>query len=385
MGRPVHLRDGIHPGSMAMTGNIRKKTQRTICFITVILALLGTNTFALQEEKISTLSDYLYNKDLQKYKEIQAATDNQKKIDLATAFLKERPISRVLLYVATEYMTAASKIAGNNSNSLIKMGEALWNLVPTDQKINAEAKDIPVGLEEFKKEQLQKTRILILEQIAGAYYKTQNYAKAAEYVERIDAINPSAKTAQSLFDIYGKLGNEDKRISYGKKVLERASMKSPEGYGMALQLADIYLKKQDASSVNAAIQLFTKVMDVYGNSVPPNVRASEWDKTRIFAYTLMAKDAYSKNDFAKAEKMFQTVLSFNDKLDEPYYYLGMCKWKEKDQPTAIVYFARCAVLNKDYAAKANKYLQDLYKATYPNDPDGLKDVIAKAKTALGIS
>ena len=368
-----------------MTGNIRKKTQRTICFITVILALLGTNAFALQEEKISTLSDYLYNKDLQKYKEIQAATDNQKKIDLATAFLKERPISRVLLYVATEYMTAASKIAGNNSNSLIKMGEALWNLVPTDQKINAEAKDIPVGLEEFKKEQLQKTRILILEQIAGAYYKTQNYAKAAEYVERIDAINPSAKTAQSLFDIYGKLGNEDKRISYGKKVLERASMKSPEGYGMALQLADIYLKKQDASSVNAAIQLFTKVMDVYGNSVPPNVRASEWDKTRIFAYTLMAKDAYSKNDFAKAEKMFQTVLSFNDKLDEPYYYLGMCKWKEKDQPTAIVYFARCAVLNKDYAAKANKYLQDLYKATYPNDPDGLKDVIAKAKTALGIS
>jgi hypothetical protein len=43
------------------------------------------------------------------------------------------------------------------------------------------------------------------------------------------------------------------------------------------------------------------------------------------------------------------------------------------------------VLNKDYAAKANEYLQDLYKATYPNDPDGLKDVIAKAKTALGIS
>jgi tetratricopeptide (TPR) repeat protein len=368
-----------------MTGNIRKKTQRTIGFITVILVLFGANTFALQEEKISTLSDYLYKKDLQKYKEIQAAANNQKKIDLATAFLKERPISRVLLYVATEYMTAASKIAGNNPDSLISMGETLWKLVPTDQKINAEAKDIPLGLEEFKKEQLQKTRILVLEQIAAAYYKKQNYAKAAEYVERVDAINPDVKSAQSLFDIYGKLGNEDKRISYGKKVLERTSMRNPEGYGMALQLANIYLKKQDANSVNAAIQLFSKVMDVYGNSVPPNVRESEWDKTRIFAYTLMAKDAYAKNNFANAEKMFQMVLSFDSRLDEPYYYLGMCKWKVKDQPAAIVYFARCAVLNKDYAAKANDYLQQLYKATYPNDPDGLKDVIAKAKTALGIS
>jgi tetratricopeptide (TPR) repeat protein len=364
-----------------MIGNTQKKKQIAIGLMTVMLVLLGTNAFALQEEKISTLSDYLYKKDLVKFKEIQAATSSQKKIELATAFLKERPISRVLLYVATEYMAAA----GNNPDSLISKGEELWKLVPTDQKINAEAKDIPVGLEEFKKEQLQKTRILILEQIAGAYYKKQDYAKAAEYVERVDAIDPAVKTAQSLFDIYGKLGNEAKRISAGKKVMERASMKSPEGYGMALQLADIYLKKQDANSVNAAIQLFAKVMDVYGNSVPPNVRESEWNKTRIFAYTLMAKDAYSKNDLAKAEKMFQMVLSYDSRLDEPYYYLGMCKWKGKDQPAAIVYFARCAVLNKSYAAKANGYLEQLYKATYPNEPEGLKDVIAKAKTALGIS
>ena len=34
--------------------------------------------------------------------------------------------------------------------------------------------------------------------------------------------------------------------------------------------------------------------------------------------------------------------------------------------------------------KANEYLEQLYKATYPNEPDGLKDVIAKAKTDLGI-
>lgn len=360
----------------------QKRKQRAVGLITLLLVLLGANAFALQEEKISTLSDYLYKKDLQQYKEIQAATDSQKKIDLATAFLKERPISRILLYAATEYMAGASKIAGKDWDRLIAMEETLWNLVPTDQKINAEAKDIPVGLEEFKKEQLLPTRALILKQIAAAYYEKKNYAKAAEYAERADAITPDVKMAGLLFDIYGKMGDDDKRINYGKRILERTSMKGPEAYATALQLADIYIKKQD---MNAAVQLFTKLMDVYGNSVPPNVRPSEWDKTRIFAYTLMAKDAYSKNNFEKAEKMFQTVLSFNTKLDEPYYYLGMCRWKGKDQPAAIVYFARCSVLNKDYAARATKYLEELYKATYPNKPEGLKDVIAKAKADLGIS
>jgi hypothetical protein len=125
-------------------------------------------------------------------------------------------------------------------------------------------------------------------------------------------------------------------------------------------------------------------MNVYGNSVPPNIPEANWNQTRIFAYSLMARDAYSKDDFAKAEKLFQTVLSFDSRLDEPYYYLGMCKWKAKDQPAAIVYFARSAVLNKDYADRANKYLEQLYKATYPNEPDGLQDVKDKAKADLGL-
>ncbi|MEJ2247697.1 MAG: hypothetical protein P8Y80_16725 [Acidobacteriota bacterium] len=312
-----------------------------------------------KEEKISTLSDYLYKKDLEKFKEIQAVTDNQKKAKLIEDFLKERPISRVLFYASTEYM----KIAGGNPDRVISMAEKLRGLIPTDRAINAEAKDIPVGLEEFKKEHLLPARSLVLKQLAAAYYQKKNLPKAAELAEQANATAPEKALTQMLFGIYKELGNEAKVISYGKKMISQFTLQKQEGYTAALQLADIYIKKQDT---NSAIDMFTQLMNVYGN-------------------TFMAKDAYSKDDYAKAEKMFQTVLSYDPRLDEPYYFLGMCKWKGKDQPAAIVYFARCAVLNKDYAAKANGYLEQLYKATYPNDPEGLKDVIAKAKTDLGIS
>ncbi|MBN2321843.1 MAG: hypothetical protein JXR49_22385 [Acidobacteria bacterium] len=361
-----------------MTGTTQKKAKRVIGLITVTLVLLGVNAFAFQGG-ISPLSDYMYKKDYQKYEDIRKETDTQKRADLLVAFLKERPISRVLNYVATDYIACISKLANNDAARKISMQEALWDLVPTDQEIKAA--EIPVGVEEFRKTHLIPTRKLILTSMAAGYYQTNNFAKAAELAEQAYAIAPDKTLVQTLFDIYNKLKNEDKIIAYGKKMLDAFPMSQPQGYATALQLAQIYLQKQNIAE---ATRLFTKLMDVYGNSVPPNITEANWNTTRIFAYTLMAKDAYSKNDYAKAEKLFQTVLSFNSRLDEPYYYLGMCKWKTKDQPAAIVYFARCSVLKKDYADRASKYLEDLYKATYPNEPDGLQDVIDKAKSDLSL-
>jgi len=378
-----------------MTGNTRKTTLGIISILTILLlALWGTNVFALQEEpeeegevapppagsqKISPLSDYMYKKDYQKYEEISKEANVQKRADLLVAFLKERPISRVLLYVAQDYVACIGKIAGSDNAKKISMLEALSELVPTDQEIKAA--EIPVGVDEFRKTHLIPTRKLILTSMAAGYYQLKNYAEAAKLAERAYAISPDKKLVQTLYDIYTQQKNEEKMVSYGKKMLDAFPMSQPEGYTTALQLADIYIKKQD---VNAAIDLFTKLMNVYGNSVPPNIPEANWNQTRIFAYSLMARDAYSKNNYAKAEKLFQTVLSFNSRLDEPYYYLGMCKWKTKDQPSAIVYFARCAVLKKDYAARANKYLEDLYKATYPNEPEGLPKVLDQARTDLGL-
>lgn len=362
-----------------MTRNSRKKAQKLIGLITVILVLVGMNAFAFQG-KISPLSDYLYNKDYQKYEEIKKETDVQKRADLLIAFLKERPISRVLLYVATDYIACIKKIANNDIAKTISMEEALWDLVPTDKEIEAE--EIPVGVEDFRKNHLLPTRKLILTSLVAAYYQNENYPKAAELAERAYAIAPDKTLTQTLFDIYNKLGNEDKIVEYGEKMLDAFPLKEPQGYSTALQLAQIHLKKQN---IKEATQLFTKLMNVYGDSVPPNINEQNWNATRAVAYTLMAQDAYTKKNYSKAEELYKKVTTYDSRRDDAYYFLGMCRWQSKDQEGAIVYFARSAVLNKTYAEKARKYLEDLYKAQHNDSLDGLEDVLAQAKSDLGLS
>ncbi|MEJ2108754.1 MAG: tetratricopeptide repeat protein [Acidobacteriota bacterium] len=365
-----------------MTVKTQKNTRKAISFITLIFFLLGVSAFALQEEKISTLSDYLYKKDLAKYEEAKAGPDNQQKADAMAALIKERPISRILLYAATDYIRCAAKIAGNNSDKLISMAQTLSDLIPTDAEIQAEAKYIPVGLDDFKKQHLAPSRQLVQRTLADAYLQKKDFAKAAEYAEKAYAISPDKQLVQTLFGLYTQLGNEAKIMSYGQKMLQQFSMKEKEGYTTALQLADIYLKKQDMKS---ATQLFSKLMDAYGNSVPPGMQEANWNSTRAVAYTLMAQDAYTKQNYTKAEQLYQKVLTFDSRRDDAYYYLGMCRWKAKDQAGAIVYFARCMVLNKTLASKAKQYLDQLFKAEYPNAEEGdLEKIINQARSDLRI-
>lgn len=366
-----------------MTVKTPKTNRRTISFFVLIFLLAGAYSFALQgEEKISTLSDYLYKKDLAKYEKIKAITNDQQKIDQLTALLKDRPISRVLLYAATDYVRSATKIAGNNPDKLISMTQTLSSLIPTDAQIQAEAKDIPVGLDDFKKQHLLPARALVQKTIADAYIKKKNYAKAAEYAEKAYGISPDKQMLQVLFGLYSQLGNESKVVTYGGKMLKAFPLKQKEGYTTALQLANIYLKNKD---VKSATQMFSKLMDVYGNSVPAGIQAANWNSTRAIAYTLMAQDAYTQKNYARAEQLYQRVLTFDSRRDDAYFFLGMCRWKAKDQKGAIVYFARCSVLNKQYAAKAKEYMGELFKAEYPNAKEGeLDQIVNQAKLDLGV-
>jgi hypothetical protein len=86
-----------------MTGNAHHRISELIGSITAILVLCGISAFALQE-KISPLSDFQYKRDYAQYEGIKKEADIQKRADLLKAFVKEHPISRILLYVATDYM-----------------------------------------------------------------------------------------------------------------------------------------------------------------------------------------------------------------------------------------------------------------------------------------
>lgn len=360
-----------------MTGNAQHRVSRLVGAAVAILILCGASTFALQE-KISPLSDYQYKRDFAQYEAIKKEADVQKRADLLMAFQKEHPISRILLYTATDYLECLKPhLEKKDWAKAIAMGEAFLALIPDDKTVQAAG--IPVGVEEFTKDQLLPARKLMLSSLLAAHYQSNNLPKAAETAEKIYQMAPDKAMLPVLADIYLKQPNLDKYLEVGQKIL--ADQPIEQSYATALQMAQVYIQKQD---IKSATELLAKVMDVYGDKVPAGTTEAAWNPARAFAYGVMATGIYANKDYAKAQELYEKVAKFDPKRDDAYYFIGMCKWNSKDPEGAIEAFAKCVALNKTYAARAQKYLEDLYKARHNDSLDGLDQVLSKAKSDLGI-
>jgi len=360
-----------------MIGNAAHRVSGLIGSIIVSLVVCGICAFASQE-KISPLSDYQYKRDFPRYEAIKKEADIQKRADLLMAFVKERPISRILLYAATDYLECVKPLIEKKDwAKAIAMEEAFLALVPDDKAL--QAAEIPVGVEEFKKDQMVPTQKLLLSALIAAYYQSNNMPKAAEAAEKVYAIAPDKSMLPVLTDIYLKSQNIDKYLEYGQKILAEYPME--QGYATALQMSQVYIQKQD---VKTATELLTKVMEIYGDKTPPNVQEAAWNPTRAFAYGVIASGIYATKDYVKALELYEKVAKFEPKREDAHYFIGMCKWQNKDPEGAIEAFARSVVLKGSYAARAQKYLEDLYKARHSDSLDGLDQVLAKAKSELGV-
>ena len=364
-----------------MIGNAQKQIRRFTGLTLAILLFCGASALALQE-KVSPLSDYQYKKDYPRFEAITKEADLQKRADALIGFIKDRGISRLLLSAVTDYQQCVKPALDKKDwANAISMEDALLKILPTEEAVKAA--DIPVGVDEFLKDQLMASQLLIQNTMLAAYYQSQNWLKAADTAEKLYAMSKNKALLPALTDIYAKMQNWDKYLEYGKQILADTPMDQPQGYSTALQMAQVYLQKQDS---NSAIDLLTKIMDVYGDKVPPNTQEAQWNATRAFAYGVMASAPYAKKDYAKAQELYEKVVKFDPKRDDAYYSIGMCKWQSKDPEGAIDAFAKCVALNKPAtASKAQKYLEDLYKARHNDTLDGLDQVLAKAKADLGVN
>jgi tetratricopeptide (TPR) repeat protein len=364
---------------MHMTGHTKRQIHLFVSSIVLVSVLCGSGVFA-QIEGVSPLSDYMYKRDFARYEEIKKEANVQKRCDLLLAFTKERAISRMLLYAAGDYQQACitPEVDKKNWPKVISMEEGLLALLPSEQKVKSA--DIPVGVDEYLKGQLQPSVLAIHTRLFEAYQGSNNLPKAAETGEKLYALTGNAQMVPFLADIYLKMQNFDKYLSYGEKML--ASTPIDKSYGTALQMADVYIKKQQT---NKAVELLAKVMSVYADKVPPGVQEASWNATRALYYEVIASEAYSKKDYNKAMQLYGKLAQFAPQRDDAYYFIGMCKWQNKDQLGAIESFAKCVVMNKQYAAKARTYLEQLYKAEHSDSLDGLDQELEKAKSSLGIS
>ncbi len=348
-------------------------------FGSILVVLVLCAPFIGAQDKISPVSDYQFKKDYAQYETIKKEADVQKRADLCVAFMKERPISKALSYIATDYMEAVKPhIQNKDWAKVIAMEEAFIALMPTEKTVKDAAVPEP-GAGEFLKGVLAPTAKSMNSALMAAYYQSNNLPKAAEIGERMYAAAPEKEMVVTLADIYLRMQNYDKYLQFGDKIL--ADYPIEQSYGTALQMAQVYLQKQDA---NKAKELYTKVMNVYGEKVPPGVQEPAWNTTRAVAYGIFAAGTYAQKDYPKTIELYTKVAGFDKMRDDAYYYMGMCKWQSKEPDAAIEYFAKAAVLNKQFAKRAQDYLDQLWKARHPENPAGVEEVKAKAKGDLGL-
>jgi tetratricopeptide (TPR) repeat protein len=349
---------------------------RIIGVMVIMVALCAT--FAGAQEKISPISDYQYKKDYAQVEGIIKEADLQKRADLLVAFQKEHPISKMLDYVALQYLECVKPyLQKKDWAKAISMEEAFLALMPTEKTIQAAA--IPVGVDEYTKKQLIPSQKVIYQALVGAYFQSNNLPKAAEMAEKAYAAAPDKQGVATLADIYLRMQNYDKYLVYGEKILAEFPM--DQSYGIALQMVQVYSQKQNAAK---AMEILSKVVEAFPDKTPPGMKEEAWNVLRANYWNQKAADAYKQKDYPKAIQLFTHATKFAPQNDEAYYYLGMCKWSSKDMDGAIEPFARAAVLGKSFAKRAQDHLDELWKARHPDKPAGIEEVKAKAKADLGI-
>jgi tetratricopeptide (TPR) repeat protein len=308
-----------------------------------------------RQDKIDPKSDYQYRKDYAQVDGIMKEADPQKRADMLLAFVKEHPESRMIPYVSGYYsQIVATHAQAGAWAKVVEMNEAFLKLAPEDKAATGS--------------------------LVGAYFQTQNFAKAAEVGEKLYASTPDKAVAYILAKSYLQLKNMDKFLPYAEKVVSEFPME--QCYDLALPVAGVYAARKDLAK---ASEYAAKVMGAFGEKVPQGVPPDAWKQSRSFAYSLIGANAYEKKDYAKAIEFYEKASVAVPQADEPYYFVGMSKWRNQDLEGAITAFAKVAVLNKNFAKKAQEYLEQLYKPLHNNTLDGLDQVLAKARAELGIS
>jgi tetratricopeptide (TPR) repeat protein len=182
--------------------------------------------------------------------------------------------------------------------------------------------------------------------------------------------------------VYQKANQADKLIALFDKLVAEKPIE--QSFGYAIQLADIHAQK---GNLPKAAEYADKVLKAFGDKVPAGVQEPAWNGERAKLYSYVAACAYQQKDYPKTIELYGQMSKLAPKSETPYYYIGMSQWQQKEPEAAIESFAKAVVLGKDsaLAKRAQGYLEQLYKARHNDTLDGVDEVYAKAKAALGIS
>ena len=216
--------------------------------------------------------------------------------------------------------------------------------------------------------------IRTLAYIAEAADKLGHDQKCVDTLEAIYKLEPSGPMAYNILQTYKKIKNQAKVTEWAEKIF-----KMPEydaDFGLRYQFVTNYMAAKNPDKATEYARLTLKSADLVKE--PSKETQEQLRKVRYACYLVIGTNLYDDSKFAESIKSLQQALRY-EKHGEPYYYIGMCQWKQDQIDDAILSFARAELQGGDIAPQAKEKVEQLYKALHNNTTVGIDKVYRKAK------
>ena len=337
---------------------MKLRVYQRFVFLFVLGWCAGTVSLVAQEpvelpEGVAPESEWAYGKHLEQLEEIMKVSDLAAREQQLETFMKKlHPKSKILQYYESFFSrTVADYEKAGKTQEANALSTKMLKLFPNS--------------------------IALLSQALRAAIQKQDYAKAIEMGEQLQAIQPDKQTTVLLAQSYIATNNGPKAAEYSQKALD--AMGPKDGFYFAYWLATYHAGQRN---VGKAVPYYDMLLKAYPQGTPSGWQAAQWNILKGTAYTTLARAAYDKQNFAAAIQNYSESLRYSPKNDLAYLSMGLSYWKLQQLEPAMEAFAKAVVLGKDQAAKAQEYLEQLYKPLNGDSLDGLDGVLAKARTGL---
>lgn len=297
------------------------------------------------EEKETEYGEDEYNA----YDAASKEPDFSKRGDMLLAFIDKYPKSSLMSYIKPAYENLLHECSqAKQFNLLGPLAEKWLKLNPGN--------------------------IQTLAYIAEAAEKLGQDQKCVDTLEAIYKIEPSGAMAVNILQTYRKIKNQAKISEWTEKIF-----KMPEydaDFGLRYEFVTRYMQEKNTLKAAEYARLTLKSADLVKD--PSKDVQDQIRKVRYACFLVIGTSLYEDGKFAEAIKNLQQSLQF-EKHGEPYYYIGMCQWKQDQIEEALLSFARAELQGGEIAPQAKEKVEQLYKALHNNTTIGIEKIYKKAK------
>jgi tetratricopeptide (TPR) repeat protein len=302
---------------------------------------------AADEEKETEYGEEEYNA----YDAASKEPDFNKRGTMLLAFIEKYPKSSLMPYIKPAYENLLHEC------SQAKQYELLEPLAEKWLKLNP-------------------GNIRTLAYIAEAAEKLGHDQKCVDCLEEIYRLEPSSAMAADILQTYKKIKNQAKTDEWTEKLF-----KMPEydaDFGLRFDFVTRYMKAKNSAKTAEYARLTLKSADLVKE--PSKDVQEQLRQVRYACHLVIGTTLYEDGKFAEATKSLNQALHY-EKHGEPYYYIGMCQWKQDQIEAAILSFARAELQGGDIAQQAKEKVEQLYKALHNNTTIGIEKIYRKVKEA----